>query len=136
MINYISNNKSSSKYVDIINEFRNTIDFINNNDILVEKLFQLLKKYFSFDAIGIFFNSPDKFETNMLHLFTMNNSVDFSYIENIFFKEISKYKHVIKQTIRAYYQSSKPEIINSEAFSHELILPFNFNNNFISIISI
>ena len=58
MINY--NIKDNNK-INIINEFRNIINFINYNDVLIEHIFQIINNYFSFEAAGIFFNSPEKY---------------------------------------------------------------------------
>ena len=53
-------------YIDIINEFRNLIDFINYDEVLLEKLFQIISNHFNFEAIGIFLNSPDNLKSNTL----------------------------------------------------------------------
>lgn len=127
MINCVENNN----YINIVNEFRSLIDFINYNDVLIEKMFQICKKYFQFDAAGIFFNSPDNLETNTLHLCIKNNSTDIKYIENCFFKEISHYKQVIKQSTVQYYQSNKPQVIKKHKYLNEFILPFTFADKLI-----
>ena len=77
MINSVQNNN----YINIINEFRSLIDFINYNDILIEKMFQILEEHFVFDAAGIFFNTPDNMETNVLELYLKNISINKQVIE-------------------------------------------------------
>ena len=123
MINSVQNNN----YINIINDFRSLIDFINYNDILIEKMFQILKKYFQFNVAGLFFNSPDILDTNILHLFISDNSSDIKYIEDTFFNEIATYKQIIKQSVTTYYQFNKLQIIKNNEYQNEFVLPFTFN---------
>lgn len=133
MINY--NIKDNNK-INIINEFRNIINFINYNDVLIEHIFQIINNYFSFEAAGIFFNSPDLYETNLLHLRINNNSINTSYIEQFFFDEIGQYKQIIKHKIKPYFQSNRPKLIKEQTFSDKLVFPFTFNGNLLGAICI
>ena len=86
-------------YIDIINEFRNLIDFINYDEVLLEKLFQIISNHFNFEAIGIFLNSPDNLKTNTLELYTRNININTKKIETSFFNSMSKFKQIISFTI-------------------------------------
>ena len=46
-----------NSYIDIINEFRSLVDFINYDEVLYEKMFEIISNHFEFEATGIFFNS-------------------------------------------------------------------------------
>lgn len=133
MINY--NIKDNNK-INIINEFRNIINFINYNDVLIEHIFQIINNYFSFETAGIFFNSPDLYETNLLHLYVNNNSININKIEKFFFNEIGEYKQIIKYKTKSYFQSNKPKLVKEQNFSDKLVLPFTFNNNLLGAICI
>lgn len=118
-------------YIKIINEFRNLIDFINYDDILHEKMFQILLNHFNFVATGIFFNSPDSYEMNSLELFTKNININFDEIKTKFFNSISEYKQIIKSTVKVHYCERNTE---SPELKSELILPFVFNGKLIGSI--
>lgn len=122
MIDGVKNNNSS--YIDIISEFRNLIDFINYNDVLVEKMFEILMKHFEFEVAGIFFNTPDTFQTNVLELCIKNVSLNVQEIENKFFQSMSEFKQIIKRSTKLHYQAFEE---SGQELSHELILPFMFN---------
>lgn len=122
------NNRINKHYLNIISEFRNLIDFINNEDVLLENLFNIIRKYFNYDAIGIFFNSPDLLETNVLNLYFESNLINKAQIKNKFFKNIKKYKPILKSEIKVFHETDKLTLIRNKNIN-ELILPFCFNNN-------
>ena len=64
MINYAVN----TKYIDIINEFRSLIDFINYKDVLMEKMFQIIDMH-------LIIHPPEK-------LIVDTNSMKNSYIDS------------------------------------------------------
>ncbi len=129
MMNYAVN----TKYIDIINEFRGLIDFINYKDVLIEKMFQIIDKHFNFAAAGIFFNSPDNLEVNSLELFTENISLNINNLEQKFFSSMEKYKQILKHKTNLHIlkRDSKNIILNNE-----LILPFMFDEKLIGGICI
>lgn len=120
MINSVQNNN----YINIINDFRSLIDFINYNDILIEKMFQILEEHFVFDAAGIFFNTPDNMETNVLELYLKNISINTQAIEEKFFNSMSEFKQIIKKSHKPHYQKRDESNI---ILNNELILPFMYN---------
>lgn len=120
MMNYTKNNN----YINIINEFRSLIDFINYHDVLIEKMFQILEEHFVFDAAGIFFNTPDNMETNVLELYLKNISINTQAIEEKFFNNMSEFKQIIKKAIKPHYQKRNESNI---ILNNELILPFMYN---------
>lgn len=124
MMNCTEKNPTSG-YLNIINEFRSLIDFINYKDVLIEKMFHIFRNHFSFEAAGIFFNSPDSLEVNTLELCIMNNDIDLEFVEKKFFHAMSEFKQIIKHKIKPHYQTN---IRNKTKISEELILPFMFND--------
>ena len=126
---------NNNDYIDIINDFRNLIDFINYNDVLIEKMFHIFEKYFEFNCAGIFFNSPDIYCTNTLNLLIKNKNINNKLIEQNFFKNMNQYKQIIKTKVNIISSN----IISSdegEHFEDELIIPFLFQNTLLGGICI
>lgn len=120
-------------YIDIINEFRNLIDFINYDEVLLEKLFQIISNHFNFEAIGIFLNSPDNLKTNTLELFTRSADINTKKIETSFFNSMSKFKQIIKSETKLHYYQHDSITID---LKNELTLPFLFNEKLLGGICI
>ena len=129
MMNYTEN----TKYIDIINEFRSLIDFINYKDVIVEKMFQIIEKHFEFQAAGVFFNSPDNLEINTLELAVKNITIDTDLIENKFFQSMSEFKQIIKHKTELHIINRNTKKIS---VNNELILPFMFSDKLIGGICI
>ena len=129
MINYAGN----TKYIDIINEFRSLIDFINYKDVLIEKMFQIIDMHFNSIAAGIFFNSPDNLEINSLEFFTRNISLNIKDLEQKFFSSMGKFKQIIKHKTNLHILERNNENI---ILNNELILPFMFEEKLIGGICI
>lgn len=103
----------------IINEFRGLSAFINNDIILLENLYEVLAKYFRFDCLGIFFNSPDTKHDNNLYL-CAKKKINFEKINNIFFDKVSEYKQVLRTK---YHLIHKAPLDNEVENCSELFIP-------------
>lgn len=124
----------NNNYINIINDFRNLIDFINYNDVLIEKMFHILEKHFNFEGAGIFFNSPDIYGVNTLNLLINNKNSNVKKIEKDFFNRMSEFKQIINtksNVIQTEINSS-----NNKNFENELIVPFLFQNKLLGGICI
>ena len=92
-----------NSYIDIINEFRSLVDFINYDEVLYEKMFEIISNHFEFEATGIFFNRPDALKLNTLQLYLKNTNLDSKGIETKFFNNMSKFKQIINHEAKAHY---------------------------------
>lgn len=124
----------NNNYIDIINDFRNLIDFINYNDVLIEKMFHILKKHFNFEIAGIFFNSPDIYGINTLNLLIKNKNNNVQSIEENFFNHMSEFKQIIKT--KSNIIQMKVNDYNDKNLENELIVPFLFQNKLLGGICI
>ena len=124
----------NNNYIDIINDFRNLIDFINYNDVLIEKMFQILEKHFNFEVTGIFFNSPDIYGINILNLLIKNKNISIKNIEQKFFNQMSEFKQIIKT--KSNIIQTQINNYNQKNFENELIVPFLFQNKLLGGICI
>ncbi len=124
----------NNNYIDIINDFRNLIDFINYNDVLIEKMFHIFEKHFNFEIAGIFFNSPDIYGINTLNLLIKNKNNNIQSIEEKFFNHMSEFKQIIK--IKSNIIQSGINNSNNKNFENELITPFLFQNKLLGGICI
>lgn len=113
-----------NSYIDIINEFRSLVDFINYDEVLYEKMFEIISNHFEFEATGIFFNSPDALKLNTLELYLKNTNLDSKGIETKFFNNMSKFKQIINHEAKAHYFEQNTKNITLE---NELTIPFMFN---------
>lgn len=122
-----------NNYIDVINEFRSLIDFINYDEVLYEKMFQIISNHFEFEATGIFFNSPDSLKINTLELYLKNTNLNSKDIETKFFSNMSEYKQIINHETKIHYyqrNTAKTKIEN------ELTIPFMFNEKLLGGICI
>ncbi len=122
-----------NNYIDIINDFRILIDFINYNDVLIEKMFHILEKHFNFEISGIFFNSPDIYCTNILNLLIKNKNINIENIEQKFFNHMSEFKQIIKTKSNIIQVKANDD---NKILENELILPFLFQNKLLGGICI
>lgn len=119
-----------------LNEFRDLGEFLTHEKVLVERTFKLLRSFVDYNIAGLFFNSMDKNEKNVLHLDINKNPVSSFVIEKIkrdFFSEMPDMRAF---TIRDFGHDIVREKIESEErilSPNELkgshILPIIFEGN-------
>lgn len=66
-----------------LNEFRDLSEFLTHEKVLVEKTFKLLRSFGDYNIAGLFFNSKDNNEKNVLHLDINKKPVSSFVIEKI-----------------------------------------------------
>lgn len=124
-MNYQTNTiMSTNNYISIIKEFRNLIDFINTDVVLIEKIFEILTKHFNYNVAGIFFNSPDNIAPNILNLSIKHCKANTENIQSTFFKEMGKYKTVLKTVTNITEDNS---INKNYKMKNKLILPLMYD---------
>lgn len=119
-----------------LNEFRDLGEFLSYDKVLIEKTFELLGSFIDYNIAGLFLNSPDKNERNVLHLDINKNAVSKFVIEKIkrdFFAHmpdlpkfsIRDFGHdIVRETVE------NPEVIlGSEEFESVHLLPVISNEN-------
>ncbi len=85
-----------------LNEFRDLGEYLSHEKVLVEKVFKLLGSFVDYNIAGLFFNSLDKNEKNILHIDINKSSVSTFVVEKIkrdFFSSMPVLKHY---TIREF----------------------------------
>lgn len=66
-----------------LNEFRDLSEYLTHEKVLVEKTFSLLSSFVDYNVAGLFFNSLDKNEKNILHLDINKSPVSNFIIEKL-----------------------------------------------------
>jgi len=97
-----------------LNEFRDLGEFISHEKVLVERIFKLLGSFVEYNIAGIFFNSSDKNEKNILHLDINKQSISTFVLEKIkrdFFSQMPSMK---EYSIRDYGHDVVREKIDSD----------------------
>ena len=85
-----------------VNEFRDLGEFISHEKVLVEKIFELLGSFVEYNIAGIFFNSSDKNEKNILHLDINKKSISTFVLEKIKRDFFSQMPTMNEYSIRDY----------------------------------
>lgn len=66
-----------------LNEFRDLVEFISHEKVLVVRIFELLSSFVDYNVAGMFFKNSDKNEKNILHLDISKNPVSGFVMEKI-----------------------------------------------------
>jgi len=121
-----------------LNEFRDLGEFLSNKKVLVEKIFELIGSFVDYNVAGLFFNTLDKKEKNVLYLDVNKNRISSFVAEKIkrdFFAEmpdlqsftLRDFGHVIvKEEIE-----SDERILNMDEFKSVHIAPIISNGSLI-----
>lgn len=119
-----------------LNEFRDLGEFLTHDKVLIEKTFELLGSFIDYNIAGIFLNSPDKNEKNILHLDINKSSTSKFVIEKVKRDFFAQMPDLPKFTIRDFGHEVVREtvenaeiILNSEDFKTEHILPIISDGN-------
>lgn len=118
-----------------LNEFRDLGEFISHEKVLIEKTFELLSSFVDYNIAGIFLNSPDKNEKNILNLDLNKSSVSGFVIEKIKREFFSHMPNFATFSVRDFGHDVVREmvendqlILNSEEFKTKHILPLVFDD--------
>jgi len=119
-----------------LNEFRELGEYLSHDRVLIEKTFELLSSFIDYNIAGLFINSPDKNEKNILHLDISKSSVSSFVIEKVKRDFFANMPNLEKFTIRDFGHEVVREtvenaevILNSEEFKTVHILPIVSNEN-------
>lgn len=119
-----------------LNEFRDLGEFLAHDKVLIEKTFELLGSFIDYNIAGLFLNSPDKNEKNILYLDINKSSTSKFVIEKIKRDFFAQMPDMPKFTIRDFGHEVVREtvenaeiILNSEEFKTEYILPIISDGN-------
>lgn len=113
-----------------LNEFRDLGEFLSHEEVLIEKIFELIGSFVEYNVAGLFFNNLDKKEKNILHLDILKNPVSTFVIEKVkrdFFTQMPNMKdftlrdfgHVIAKE----KTDSEDKVLNCEEFKTVHICP-------------
>lgn len=121
-----------------LNEFRDLGEFLNNEKVLVEKIFTLLGSFVDYSIAGLFFKSPDKNEKNIIHLDLNKNSVSGFVLERIKREFFQKMPNLLDFKIRDFGHNVFREtvendelILNLDEYKTAHIVPFIANGNLV-----
>lgn len=119
-----------------LNEFRDLGEFLTHEQVLVEKIFSLLGSFVDYNIAGLFFNSSDKNEKNILYLDICKNPVSSFVIEKIKRDFFSRMPDMKTFTIRDFGHDlvkekveSEERILTAEEFKTTHILPIISEGN-------
>lgn len=101
-----------------LNEFRDLGEYLTQEEVLVEKIFELLGSFVDYNVAGIFFNSHDRNEKNILHFDISKKPVSTFVIEKIKRDFFSQMPGMSGFTIRDFGHN----IVNENFESNELIV--------------
>lgn len=119
-----------------LNEFRDLGEYLTHEKVLVEKAFSLLGSFVDYNIAGLFFNSLDKNEKNILHLDINKKAVSNFVIEKIkrdFFAQMPDMKpftimdfghDVVREKI-----DSEEKILSPNEIVSSHIVPLVFEGN-------
>ena len=82
---------------DLNDVFKSLFDSLNFEDRLSYNIFEIIKKYISYDVAGIFFNESNESVRNVLNLSLPNNNISIKLVDKIrdrLFDKVEKYKRV------------------------------------------
>lgn len=116
-----------------LNEFRDLGEYLTQEEVLTEKLFELLGSFVDYNVAGIFFNSHDRNEKHILHLDISKKPVSAFVIEKIKRDFFAKMPGMSEFTIRDFGHNIVNEnfegnelIVNNEALQTAHIVPLVF----------
>ena len=119
-----------------LNEFRDLGEFLSHEKVLVEKTFELIGSFVDYNVAGLFLNSPDKHEKNVLNIDISKNSISHFVVERIKREFFAQMPGVPNFTIRDFGHDivresiENEEIIsNPDEFKTVHILPLISNDN-------
>lgn len=119
-----------------LNEFRELGEYLTHDTVLIEKTFELLGSFIDYNIAGLFINSPDKNEKNILYLDINKSSVSRFVIEKVKRDFFTNMPNVEKFTIRDFGHETVREtvenarvILNAQEFKTVHILPIVSNEN-------
>lgn len=119
-----------------LNEFRDLGEFLAHDKVLIEKTFELLGSFIDYNIAGLFLNSPDKNEKNILYLDINKSSTSKFVIEKIKRDFFAAMPGMPQFTIRDFGHEVVREtvenaeiILNAEEFKTEHILPIVSDGN-------
>lgn len=119
-----------------LNEFRDLGEFLGHEELLIEKTFALLSSFVDYNIAGLFFNSLDKNEKNILHLDINKKSVSSFILEKIKRDFFAAMPGVREFTIRNFGHkivrekvTGDEKIISPNELESVHILPLIFENN-------
>ncbi len=117
----------------LLNEFRNLNEYISQEKVLTDKMFELLNSFIDYNIAGLFFKSPDDNEMNTLHLAINKKKISEEVIENvkrIFFQSMSIGFNINETChhINTEKYNTLDEIASINQFKSMLILPIIYDN--------
>ena len=121
-----------------LNEFRDLGEFLSHEKVLIEKTFKLIGSFVEYNVAGLFLNTPDKNEKNILHIDIGKNSVSSFVMEKIKRDFFAKMPGVSTFTIRDFGHDIVREpvnkdqpVLNFEEFKTAHILPLISNGDLV-----
>lgn len=137
----IKNVKLTKKHKELITnstiseEFMNLIDSVRFDDNFCANIFNIIKKYVSYDIAGLFFNDSSELEINVLNISVPKKNITLPVVEEIresFFDEVEQYKRVydIQCNIIDSDIASSGQI-KCSSFKTPFIATYNYGENFI-----
>lgn len=117
-----------------LNEFRDLGEFLSHETVLIEKIFELIGSFVDYNVAGLFFNTLDQKEKNILHLDINKNQISSFVAEKIkrdFFAQMPDLRsfsqrdfghNVAKENIE-----NDEKILNIDEFKSIHILPIISN---------
>ena len=120
-----------------LNEFRTLGEYYNHEDILVQKMFDLLSSFIEYDFAGIYFKYSDMNLKNILYIDTKDTSASPLVLEKIkrdFFASIPSLPQFntidfLHQVVRENKDDEINKIRSVSEFKSSLILPVYFEKN-------
>lgn len=105
-----------------LNEFRDLGEYLTQEEVLVEKIFELLGSFVDYNVAGIFFNNHDRNEKHILHLDISKSPVSTFVIEKIKRDFFGQMPGLSDFTIRDFGH----DIVNETLENNELIVNCDF----------